>query len=336
MSDGFEMLGAQTISKTEPGRPLVTFALFAYNQENYIREAVEGAFAQTYEPLEIILSDDCSTDQTFEIMKEMAAAYHGPHHVILNRNPTNLNIGAHVVRVFDMSSGEIIIAAAGDDISAADRTRVIVDAATSNPQAMAFCSAYRILPSGRVVQANPATSINDLLSRRKWLVGATAAYRRVLHEHFDKMLPNVRNEDEVYALRALLLGQILVASDRPLVDYRAGIGVSSENFLPYNPKVFKQTSTRELVFRANLIMQWTRDLSKADRRSARADMYGFRVTNAFLLELGKGNRSMRLFHLYCRTFGAKAAIYQYIGHHYPRLLNAYLNIRYRSKNGDKI
>ena len=43
-------------------RPLVTFALFAYNQEKYIREAVEGAFAQTYAPLEIILSDDCSTD----------------------------------------------------------------------------------------------------------------------------------------------------------------------------------------------------------------------------------------------------------------------------------
>jgi hypothetical protein len=31
-------------------RPLVTFALFAYNQEKYIREAVVGAFAQTYEP----------------------------------------------------------------------------------------------------------------------------------------------------------------------------------------------------------------------------------------------------------------------------------------------
>ena len=56
-------------------RPLVTFALFAYNQERYIREAVEGAFAQTYEPLEIILSDDCSTDRTFEIMQEMVANY---------------------------------------------------------------------------------------------------------------------------------------------------------------------------------------------------------------------------------------------------------------------
>ena len=56
---------------TSPERPLVTFALFAYNQENYIRAAVEGAFAQTYQPLEIILSDDCSKDRTFEIMQRL-------------------------------------------------------------------------------------------------------------------------------------------------------------------------------------------------------------------------------------------------------------------------
>ena len=56
---------------TNTDRPLVTFALFAYNQEQHIREAVDGAFSQTYEPLEIILSDDCSTDRTFEIMQEI-------------------------------------------------------------------------------------------------------------------------------------------------------------------------------------------------------------------------------------------------------------------------
>ena len=76
-----------------PDRPLITFALFAYNQEAYVREAIEGAFAQTYEPLEIILSDDCSTDRTFEIMQEMAAAYRGPHRVRVNLNPVNLGVG---------------------------------------------------------------------------------------------------------------------------------------------------------------------------------------------------------------------------------------------------
>ena len=71
--------------KAKPGGeelPLVTFALFAYNQEKYIREAIEGAFSQTYEPLEIILSDDCSRDDTHRIMCEMAAGYRGHHRVL--------------------------------------------------------------------------------------------------------------------------------------------------------------------------------------------------------------------------------------------------------------
>jgi hypothetical protein len=58
---------SEEMPDNETDQPLVTFALFAYNQEKYIREAVEGAFAQTYEPIEVILSEDYSTDRTFEI-----------------------------------------------------------------------------------------------------------------------------------------------------------------------------------------------------------------------------------------------------------------------------
>ena len=82
-------------------RPLVSFAVIAYNQERFIREAIEGAFAQTYEPLEIILSDDCSPDRTFDIMQEMAAAYDGPHKVVLNRNEPNLGLVPHVNRILE-------------------------------------------------------------------------------------------------------------------------------------------------------------------------------------------------------------------------------------------
>ena len=100
---------------------LVTFALLAYNQERYIGEAVQGAFSQTYCPLEIILSDDCSSDRTFEIMAKMAEAYDGPHKIILNRNEKNLGIGGHVNRIVELSSGELIVTAAGDDISLPER-----------------------------------------------------------------------------------------------------------------------------------------------------------------------------------------------------------------------
>src|SRR6056297_3729012 len=90
-------------------RPLVTFAVIAYNQERYIREAIEGAFAQTYHPLEIILSDDCSSDRTYQIMKEMAAAYDGPHKVVLNRNEPNLGVVPHIDRVMNLVRGDFIV-----------------------------------------------------------------------------------------------------------------------------------------------------------------------------------------------------------------------------------
>ena len=99
----------ETLDKAE--MPLITLALFAYNQERYIKKAVKGVLAQDYKNLEIIMSDDASNDATFQIMKKVVADYRGPHKVILNRNKSNLGIAGHVNRVFELSSGEIVIMA---------------------------------------------------------------------------------------------------------------------------------------------------------------------------------------------------------------------------------
>ncbi|RMH35959.1 MAG: glycosyltransferase family 2 protein, partial [Gammaproteobacteria bacterium] len=37
-----------------------------YNQKNFVEEAVKSALAQTYEDMEIIISDDCSTDGSYQ------------------------------------------------------------------------------------------------------------------------------------------------------------------------------------------------------------------------------------------------------------------------------
>jgi len=105
-------------------KPLLTFCVGAYNHERFIEKAVEGAFAQTYSPLQILLSDDCSSDKTFEIMSAMAAAYRGPHKIILNRNDRNLGLAGHVNRAAELMGGELLILSAGDDISLAHRSEL--------------------------------------------------------------------------------------------------------------------------------------------------------------------------------------------------------------------
>ena len=79
----------ETSARLRVERPLVSFLLFSYKQEAFIEAAMRAALAQTYEPLEIIVSDDCSPDGTFDIIKQIAAEYKGPHHLRINRNEKN-------------------------------------------------------------------------------------------------------------------------------------------------------------------------------------------------------------------------------------------------------
>jgi len=202
-------------------RPLVTFALFAYNQEHYIREAVEGALSQTYSPLEIILSDDCSTDGTFAIMEEMVASYHGPHEVILNRNEGNLGIAGHANRVMEMSSGEWIVFAAGDDISLPSRVSTTLRVAEQHPDAYSVMLGVTVLGEGRSAPMvlERVTRFTDTLRRGNGVtVGASHACRRESYSMFGP-IPEGVWEDTTLGFRSGLLGTI-VSSGEVGVRYR--------------------------------------------------------------------------------------------------------------------
>lgn len=125
--------------------PRVTLFVLAYRQEAHVRAAIEGAFAQTYQPLEILLSDDCSPDGTFAVMQEMAAAYRGPHKVVLNRNPSNLRLIGHLNRVMSLATGDLLVQNAGDDVSHPERVARLVAVWEADPAIRALHSAVRRL-----------------------------------------------------------------------------------------------------------------------------------------------------------------------------------------------
>lgn len=219
------------------GQPLVTFALLSYNQERFIREAVESAFAQEYRPLEILLSDDCSADGTFEIMREMAAGYRGSHTVVLNRNATNLGIGGHVNKIMEMAKGELIVAAAGDDVSLPHRTTRLVKFWLEGGRPSALCSRVQVVDArGEPLDSSGwdaafyryvAEAEKGTIERLRMYVrdhtpeiaGATEAWSRGLFEAFGNFGAGLVQEDRALALRAWLLNGIGYL-DEPLVLYR--------------------------------------------------------------------------------------------------------------------
>lgn len=215
--------------------PLVTFALFAYNQQDYIREAIEGALSQTYSPLEIIISDDCSSDQTFQIIEEMTIAYRGPHKVTCSRNSNNLGIAEHVNKINSLANGELIVVAAGDDISIPQRVEIIWDAyLNSNRQSHYFYSVVqKIDESGQILglahspgAVNARSKLRTALSPYPLAIGAGQAWTKKLVNNFHPILSNVWAEDQIFGFRGRLMGEVGFV-DRALVNYRVGAGIST-------------------------------------------------------------------------------------------------------------
>ncbi len=231
-------------------RPLVTFALFAYNQERFIREAVEGAFAQTYQPLEIILSDDCSSDRTFEIMEEMAAAYTGPHRVRVRRNAVNVGIGGHVSAVAAAAEGDFIVLAAGDDISSPERVHTLADEwLRSGRNIMAIESGYQDIDADSnalgiidFTHRPPSMTKENVAEHGGFLVGATTAYDKRVFTRFSPLLDFIHHEDRALLFRALLLGGEVGFSCKPLILYRREVGVSAayRDARTIDPSVFSR------------------------------------------------------------------------------------------------
>ena len=52
---------------------LVSIIIPLYNVEQYVEVALESAFNQTFADIEYILVDDCSTDQTMEVVDRLVA-----------------------------------------------------------------------------------------------------------------------------------------------------------------------------------------------------------------------------------------------------------------------
>jgi glycosyltransferase involved in cell wall biosynthesis len=221
--------------KCNHDRMLVSMLLLGFNQERYIRQAIEGAFAQTYSPLEIILSDDGSQDQTFQIMREMVTSYHGPHKVILNQNPINLGPGGNLNRCIELSNGEWLVKADGDDVSLPERVEKIMELLPNeqNDIHLIYTGNSYMSNEGKLLRVNTRPQHGDLEMERDlllvdaYVLGATCSWSRACATRFGP-IDDKLHDDHVFPFRAKLLGSI-VFLPLPLVNYRiyAGSTVAS-------------------------------------------------------------------------------------------------------------
>jgi len=208
--------------------PLVTFAVFSYNQERLIAEAVKSALAQTYTPLEVFISDDCSTDSTFSVIENIVADYTGPHKVIIHRNKHNLGYLGNVNKMWELTTGDLVVFQGGDDISLPHRTSKLVETWMSREPRpdLVYSGTVLIDEVGSVlledkIVVEKTPSIDGTITGRSVFIagGCAVALSRSLHFFVGPLNESVIAEDFVYSFRALL-GNGVASISEPLVLYR--------------------------------------------------------------------------------------------------------------------
>ena len=207
-------------------QPLISLCVKSWNGRAYIRDALAGAFSQTYRPLEVVVVDDASDDGSWdEIQSFLRETPPDPSiRLIVKRNESNMGSIGNWEEVCSLAHGELLVKADGDDISAPDRVERIAAAwIADGRRATAVChSGWQIgrhgEPKGRLRQVTPG-----------WPLGAAMAFSPKILEFFGRTAERSLVDDETWTRRAQMLGSVLTIPDR-LVHYRLGSGETTDEW----------------------------------------------------------------------------------------------------------
>lgn len=106
------MINGPAIGSVAATRPLVSVGVPVYNGENFIEPAIRSVLSQTLDDLELIISDNASTDRTAAICRDYAAS---DRRVVYRRNAQNLGAAPNYDLAFAMARGRYFKWLAHDD-----------------------------------------------------------------------------------------------------------------------------------------------------------------------------------------------------------------------------
>ena len=208
-------------------KPLVSVIIPAYNAEKYILECLDSVFNQEYEPLEVIVVDDGSTDATISLIKNKG--------IIVLEQDSKGGCAARN-KGFTNSNGDFIQFLDADDILAPNKISSQIEQLISNPDAVSngrWGRFYSDDPINEHITWGPHESLQETMEPVEWLcqnhMSQTACWLspRVLIEEagpWDEVL--TINQDGEFFTRVVAKCRRVLYCPEAKVYYRSGNPVS--------------------------------------------------------------------------------------------------------------
>jgi glycosyltransferase involved in cell wall biosynthesis len=209
--------------------PTLSVILPNYNHGHCLPVAVEAFLKQSVQPLEIIIIDDGSTDDSVEIIADLA----NQHSIIkFHRNDRNLGVCLTVNRGIDLARGEYVYSTAADDVSLPGFFEKSLQLLATHPQAGLCCTIgdWRELHTGvhwhmgvgmtdKPAFISPQEVVRLEYKGRFFIPGHTAIYRRDALIKAGKLIPELRHYSDWFSTTVLALTHGICVVPEPLAVF---------------------------------------------------------------------------------------------------------------------
>ena len=163
----------------EEKMPLVSVAVITYNSSKYVLETLESIKAQTYKNIELIISDDCSTDNTMQLCENWCVQnrerFARIQYVEVEQNT---GVSANCNRAEDACEGEWVKLIAGDDMLLPNCITDFIEYVSENPNS--------IYVFGRIKAFGVSKEIcnkyeNEVFDRSFWKLSNDAKLKELIY-----------------------------------------------------------------------------------------------------------------------------------------------------------
>jgi glycosyltransferase involved in cell wall biosynthesis len=91
----------------------ISICIPQYNRIDYLLKSLEMIGSQTYQSIEVVVSDDCSTDDTEQKIRQLQPGYKYP--LLYHRNKQNIGYDANYRKCIELATGDYAIVIGNDD-----------------------------------------------------------------------------------------------------------------------------------------------------------------------------------------------------------------------------
>lgn len=200
---------------------LISVITPVYNAGNVIGKTLESIFNQTYKNIEIVLVDDCSSDNSQQVIEEYAKNH---PEIVYFRQPTNQGAGAARNKALELARGQYVAFLDADDLWYPEKTEKQIELLKEKNGAFSYTAIEMIDGDGKVVKKKRKvreTIDYKFLLHNTMIATSTVIVDRTVLGDFRMSL---RRGGQDYATWLMLLrnGTIAYGINEALEQYRVG------------------------------------------------------------------------------------------------------------------